>query len=80
MNPIHIIQQRNRELALLLLLVIGACDCEPNTIEPSTNTVDPATHEPYQRRMPKTSDLPQAGGAATPDPPSAPTEPRDPAK
>jgi hypothetical protein len=58
-----------RHLALLGLLTAGACNCEPNTLEPSMNTVDRTTHEPYQQRMPKTSALPLAGREAMPDPP-----------
>lgn len=55
--------------ALLLGLGCGACHCERNTIEPSTNTVDPKTHEPYQPRMPKTTGNPMTATDSVPEPP-----------
>ena len=43
---------------LLMALSFAACHCERHTLEPSLNTVDPSTHEPYQHRTPQTSARP----------------------
>jgi hypothetical protein len=61
---------RIHEAVLLLLLTVGACHCKRHTLVPSQNTVDPAKHEPYQSRPPKSSALQVAGREASPDPPS----------
>lgn len=57
-------------LALLIGLSCGACNCEPNRIEPSTNTVDPKTHEPYQPKMPKATANPMTATDSVPEPPN----------
>jgi hypothetical protein len=53
----------------LLVALGGACNCEPNTLEPSLNTVDPNTHEPYQPKMPKATENPMTATEAVPEPP-----------
>jgi hypothetical protein len=59
-----------RSVALLVGLSCSACNCEPNTIEPSTNTVDPSTHEPYQPKMPKATANPMTASDSVPEPPN----------
>ncbi len=56
-------------MTLLMGLCWGACDCTPNTLEPSMNTVDPSTHEPYQPKMPKATGNPMSAEENVPEPP-----------
>lgn len=58
-----------QSVALVIGLSCGACNCEPNTLEPSTNTVDPSTHEPYQPKMPKATANPMTATDSVPEPP-----------